>query len=107
MKLPVTPESIRAEKTWKDSERFNNTFNLNDWCCGEVVGLTRGEVEVFEAPSVSACLLRLRGQTRAVNDISSTVKAQAFPVPPFTFEMWHASVGNLHGHGRCGDQSTH
>lgn len=61
MKLPVALESIKAERTGEDSERFNNIFNLRDWCCGEVIGLARGEVEVFEAPSVSTCLLGPRG----------------------------------------------
>lgn len=52
MKLLVAPESIKAERTWDDSERINNTFNLKNWCGGNRVGLTSRDVGVLVAPAL-------------------------------------------------------
>lgn len=52
MKLPAALESVRAKRTWDNSERFNSKFNLRNRYWGEIVGLTGREVGMLVAPSV-------------------------------------------------------
>lgn len=63
MKLPVAPESIKVEGAWQDSESFNNTFNLRNWCGEEVLELTGEAVVLAGCLPLSSCLRGLGGQT--------------------------------------------